>query len=69
MDYSLEKGCGRSPVEDLVMAVIGDQFDECGSDSGEAPPSGGEKWWRRGGCHGGEGSARYPEICGVLRLV
>jgi translation initiation factor 4E len=64
----LRKGVADRLWEDLVMAVIGDQFDECGSGSGGATPNGGESG---GGeeATGEEDSAHFPEICGCTISV
>jgi len=52
----LRKGIADRLWEDLVMAVIGDQFDECAGRDGADPPE-------------AEDGVRYPEICGCTISV
>lgn len=51
------------------MAVIGDQFDECGNEPGGSPPNDGETAGGEVGAVGEEDSAHYPEICGCTISV
>jgi len=66
----LRKGVADRLWEDLVLAVIGDQFDECGS--GGSPPIGGGGG---GGNSGNDGNGSdgddewWPEICGCTISV
>lgn len=52
----LRKGIADRLWEDLVMAVIGDQFDECAGRNGADPPE-------------AEDGVHYPEICGCTISV
>ncbi|KXN92654.1 Eukaryotic translation initiation factor 4E type 2 [Leucoagaricus sp. SymC.cos] len=64
----LRKGVADRLWEDLVMAVIGDQFDECGRESGTAPVSVGEGGGGDGEA-GEEDTTHFPEICGCTISV
>lgn len=52
----LRKGIADRLWEDLVMAVIGDQFDECAGRDDADPPE-------------AEDGVHYPEICGCTISV
>lgn len=47
-----------------MLAVIGDQFDECGSGSASAPANGGAA-----DGNGEEDGTEWPEICGCTISV
>lgn len=62
----LRKGVTDRLWEDLVLAVIGDQFDECGSGAGSVPAAG----TPGGGGSGSDGDDElWPEICGCTISV
>ncbi|KAF5361985.1 hypothetical protein D9756_002426 [Leucocoprinus leucothites] len=66
----LRKGVADRLWEDLVMAVIGDQFDECGSELTGAQRNGtGEAGDGEVEAMEGEDGVQWPEICGCTISV
>jgi translation initiation factor 4E len=64
----LRKGVTDRLWEDLVLAVIGDQFDECGGDQPKVPSSTGHGTGEANGVEEEDG-IHYPEICGCTISV
>jgi translation initiation factor 4E len=64
----LKKGVADRIWEDLVLGIIGDQFDECTADRDqeEGKPGIGA---HDSGSEGGESSGEWPEICGATLSV
>jgi translation initiation factor 4E len=63
----LKKGVADRIWEDLVLSIIGDQFDECTTrdqDEGKA-----EVGAHDSGSEGGENPGEWPEICGATLSV